>query len=102
MSQTERNLTVVGWVLPGTAKRRTLSRDLIGSRSSSILHHRQSKSQVKPSEQVSRSQQKSVTIIEGRKNLMLYLGEDRQDLERPQAETKVTMHVDYAASGDEG
>jgi hypothetical protein len=102
MAQAERNLTVIGWVLPGTAKRRTLSRELIASRSSSILQHRNTKSQMKATEPISHAKKKSVTIIEGRKNLILYLEEDQEDAKYPQGDNKVMMQVDYAASGDEG
>lgn len=102
MAKAERNMTIVGWVLPGTAKKRTLSRERVVSGSSSILHHRPSREMLKSPEPVNRAARKSVTIIEGKRKLMLYLEEDQEEATSPQPDSKVMMQVDFAANGIEG
>lgn len=102
MAEGERSLTIFGWVVPGASKKRSASLEKSQSRSSSILQNRKSREQIKNSDFSAHRPQKSVTVIEGKKNLILYVEEDGDEEPESMSEKKVTLEVDYAASGIEG
>jgi hypothetical protein len=102
MAEAERSLTIFGWLIPGVTRKRSVSQDKLQSRSSSILQRGRSKEPAKPSDNKAHRLQKSVTVIEGKKSVILHIEEDDDDDQEHTSDKKVTLEVDYAATGLEG
>jgi hypothetical protein len=103
MSKAERSLNVVGWVAPGSVPRRSVGRNKSRSRSNSILHHpRPNRDSQQPQEVKEDCQRRSVTIVEGRQRMLLFVDECPDDQLAPEDEKQVPLEVDEAISGLEG
>ena len=103
MNKTERSLTLVGWVVPGSQPHKQGSRNRSRSRSNSILQHqRASKDQRISADDRDEIQRRSVTIVEGRQRMLL-LVDDALDHKQPSdSDKQVPFEVDMAISGAEG
>lgn len=103
MTSGERSLTVIGWILPGKALRRELNRTRSRSRSSSILYAPRHTKELPTREgALDEIQAKTVTLIEGKRNLILYIEVEDEDDQQKSVDRQVTLEVNYAVSGIEG
>lgn len=103
MSKTERSLSIVGWVVPGVPQSKALGRNRSRSRSNSILHQSRGTREVQqPQEVKDESQRRSVTIVEGRQRMLLFVDENLDEDAHQPLQKQVPLEVDEAISGLEG